>query len=95
MDNDVVGRITSVTTTDGTGGRVFPDWIDPTYVPSTPSIPTVWVDPINFLYSTTMYPGDTGKKAFDLAKVLMEKKLVQVKSVKQFIELVELLMKEL
>lgn len=51
----------------------------PTYLP----YPT-W--PSTYFYST-LVSEDKGKKAFDLAQSLVEKKLVEAKSAKQFIEL--------
>jgi len=79
--------MTALATLNGTtGGMVSTTgdyWTYPIMHPTT--WPTVW--PTTYYYHTCV-SYDRGEKAFKLAQALMEKKLVEVRTAKQFIELV-------
>ena len=66
------------------------------YTPSTTTIGVYWPNswPSTYSYHTSV-SRDEGEKAFKIAQALLEKKLVEPKSVKQFIELVNTILTEL
>lgn len=78
--------MTTALVANATGNMGFYDYT------TTGSWPTVW--PTNYCYHTSVSV-DEGKKAFKLAQALLEKKLVEPKSVKQFIDLVNTILTEL
>jgi hypothetical protein len=73
--------------TGSSGNYTWGDW------PFEPSIPTLY--PQTYYYyswPTTIYT-DKGQKAFDICKALMDAKLVETRTAKQFVELMETILK--
>ena len=84
--------MTNAGTTSYSAGDYWPYYYQPTYIQPFYTWPQVWPTTIYYHPCVTE---DRGKKAFELAQKLVEKKLVEARTAKQFIELMNTILETL
>ncbi|MFA5321168.1 MAG: hypothetical protein WC373_00730 [Smithella sp.] len=75
--------LTTNTISSGTTGNFTIGWND------------LWNTYHHYCYPTTIYQEDKTSKAFRIVKSLMDKKVIELKNIKEFVDTVDVIVREL